>query len=136
MVLKEYAYTAQSGPGYNGVVYRPLIEVKVSNKTGEMSLLALIDSGTDSTLVNAEIAKTLYIEPNTCQKVKVGGVGENIGFLCNVTLSIDDFSESMEIPVIFVENLPFDALLGQRHFFERFQINFEKDKNRFFLGLV
>jgi hypothetical protein len=134
---KKYDYTAQLGPG-NNIAYRPLVEIRVSTASNvkPLSVMAMIDSGTDSTVFNAEIAYALGIDPKKCQKVKVGGIGSAEGFICTITMSIPDFNTAMQIPVIFVENPPFDGLLGQKHFFERFKIRFEKDKNSFFLALV
>lgn len=134
---KEYDYTGQLGFG-NSIIYRPLIEVNVSSGIGArgLSVLALIDSGTDGTLFNVEMAKALGIDISKCKRVKVGGIGEREGFICNVKLTVPDFRLSMDIEVIFVDQLPFDGLLGQRHFFEKFRIKFEKDRNKFYLALV
>lgn len=122
----------------NSITYRPLIEINVSSGTGTkgLSVLALIDSGTDGTLFNLEMAKVLGIDISKCKKVKVGGIGEREGFICDVKLTVPDFQVSIDIEVIFVDQLPFDGLLGQRHFFEKFRIKFEKDRNKFYLALV
>ena len=58
------------------------------------------------------------------------------GFICDITLIISDFKISINMPAAFLENPLFDALLGQRYFFERFNVKFEKNKNKFHLSLV
>ena len=134
---KKYDYTGQLGLG-NSITYRPLIEVNVSSGVGAkgVSILALIDSGTDGTLFNLEMAKALGIDISRCKRVKVGGIGERDGFISEIKLTVPDFRVSMDMEVIFVDQLPFDGLLGQRHFFEKFRIKFEKDRNKFYLALV
>ena len=137
MKWKKYTYTAQWGRG-GTIAYRPLIEIQVSNGTGTdaISILALIDSGTDGTVFNADIARSLGIDPNGCQKVRLGGIGMSEGFMCDIRMALTDLDFEITLPVIFIEKPPFDALLGQRHFFQNFKVKFEKDKNTFQLAKV
>ena len=135
MKWKAYDYTAEWGND-GSVVYRPLIQVDVSYKGKSTSIMALVDSGTDSALFNADIAKLLEIDLGLCPKAKIGGVGEKIGFRCDVNLTVRDFKVTMDLPVVFTDELPFGGLLGQRNFFARFHIKFEKNKNEFLLALT
>lgn len=132
-----FDYTVQVGPG-NNWIYRPLIDVEVSTKTsGEVvRIKGMVDSGTDSTVIHSQWAKALGIDRAQSQRVRLGGIGQAEGFLSNVRLTVPDMNTRMEIPVIFVDVLPSDALLGQKHFFQRFKIRFEKDKNKFYVALV
>ena len=133
---KEYNYTVQVGPG-NSWIYRPVLEVKISQKGAVyVPVLAMIDSGTDSTVIDASVAEKLGIDPRQCQKVKLGGIGSAEGFLSNVELTLSDMDIRMDIPVVFARNLPMEGLLGQRHFFQRFKIRFEKDVNKFYVAAV
>ena len=134
---KKYEYTGQLGPG-NILVFRPIIAVDIANISGneQIRTLALIDSGTDGTIFNADIARAIGVDLSKCQKVKLGGIGATDGHVSNIRLVIPDFDVAMDIPVVFVENLPFDGLLGQRHFFQRFNVKFEKDLNLFHLAVV
>ena len=134
---KEYDYTVQVGPG-NSWVYRPIVEIKISQKNSsrEVPVLAMIDSGTDGTVLDANIAEVLGIDPAKCRKVKLGGIGSVEGFLSIVHLSLPDLKATMDIPIVFAHNLPMEGLLGQRHFFQRFKIRFEKDKNKFYLAAM
>ncbi len=82
--------------------------------------------------MNADIAEALGIEKDSCQKVKLGGIGERIGFRCEIDIYVPDFNVTMkDVPVIFLENVEFDGLLGQSHFFERFNVRFEKSTGFF-----
>lgn len=133
MEWKEYRYTV-SGKSVDNLVARPLVPIQLANKTGSFPLLAMVDSGTDSSVFNAEIAEALHISANTCASVKLGGIGDQIGFRCEVTLTVPDFDFSIEVPVIFAKGVHFDALLGQTHFFQHFLVRFEKHQDRFYLA--
>ena len=119
-------------------MYRPLIEVDVSlpGNGNRVRVLAMIDSGTDGTVFDSAVAQSLGINPARCQKVKLGGIGSVEGFLSNIQLSVPELKTTMNIPVVFAEGLPINGLLGQRHFFQRFRIRFEKDHGKFFLAIV
>lgn len=135
LIWRAYEYKAQIGPG-NSLVYRPLVEVEVFSKTSRKRrpILALIDSGTDSSVLHADIARGLEINLAKCQRVRLGGIGSLDGYLSNIQLVVPDIEIAIDIPVIFAEGLPFDGLLGQRHFFQRVRVRFEKDRNKFFLA--
>lgn len=132
---KGYDYTVQIGPG-NSWVHRPLINIEISAGTGSVNvpLKGMIDSGTDGTLIDASVAEKLRIDSTKCKKVRLGGIGSAEGFLSGIELIVPDFDMRMDIPVVFAHKLPMEALLGQRHFFQRFKIRFEKDKNKFYLA--
>lgn len=134
---KEYDYKVQVGPG-NSWLYRPLLEIEVSSKSNSarLPLLAMIDSGTDSTVLHIDLAHRLRIDLSSCQKVKLGGIGTTFGYISTIQLIVPSINVSMDIPAMFAENLPLQGLLGQRHFFQRFKIRFEKDKNKFYLAAV
>ena len=81
------------------------------------------------------MASSAYASKTKCERGKIGGIGSLEGFRANVGILIPDFHAKLEIPVFFAENLPLDGLLGQKHFFQRFKIRFEKDIGKFFLAL-
>jgi hypothetical protein len=132
----EYDYTTQLGPAAS-MVSRPLIEVVISCRTSsaKIRMLALIDSGTDGTILHADIARSLGINPAECQRATLGGIGTtDNAFITNVKIAVPDFDITMEGPVIFAEGIHIDVLLGQRDFFQRFDIRFEKNIGKFFLA--
>lgn len=133
MDWKKYDYTV-TGKTPDLLSPRPLIEVCFENKTGRFPVLAMLDSGTDSTVANAEIAEALHISPNTCRPAKLGGIGgEKQGFVCEIDIHIPDFDLTMHVPVIFIKDPAFDVLLGQLHFFKNFKIRFEKAHDVFYV---
>lgn len=132
---KEYEYTTQMGP--QGVLsQRPLISTEISWRGNEekITVLSMIDSGTDSTVLHSDIARTLKIDLSRCQRVKLGGIGSAEGHRCNVFINVPGLDTVMDVPVIFLDNLPTDGLLGQAHFFQRFKVRFEKAKGKFYLA--
>jgi hypothetical protein len=118
---------------------RPLIDVIISCRTSsaKIKLSAMIDSGTDGTILHADIARSLGINPADCERATLGGIGTtDNAFITNVKIAIPDFDIAMEGPVIFAEAIHIDVLLGQRDFFQRFDIRFEKSIGKFFLALA
>lgn len=134
MQWQGYDYKAQWSAKF-GVVHRPLLQVKLSNGTKAFWPLSLIDSGSDGVLINSEIAEPLGINLSPCKEVQVGGVGSAKGKECDVTFEIPELNIKCDISVIFIENLPFNVLLGQRDFFSRVNVRFEKNRNKFYLKL-
>src|SRR3989338_546220 len=134
---KEYDYKIQIGPG-NTWLYRPLLEIEISSRTSQKrrSVLAMIDSGTDSSVFHADIARDLQIDLTRCPRVRLGGIGSLDGYLSNVQLLVPDMKIAMDIPVMFAENLTLQGLLGQKHFFQRFKVRFERAINKFYFSAV
>lgn len=102
----------------------------------KVPIMAMIDSGTDGTVLHADIAEALKIDGSAFPQTELGGIGTSKGFVTTVKIVAPDFNMTMEVPVIFAKPLPLDGLLGQRHFFSRFKIRFEKDKNKFYMAPV
>lgn len=136
MKWKEYKYTGQFSQLKGGVIYRPMIDLKLILGTNVYSCFALIDSGTDSTLINAEFAEMLGIDESKCKRIKVSGV-ESLnatGFGANIKFKIEGFEEEFTTEVVFVKNMVTAGLLGQKDIFENFKIRFEKRNNKFYLA--
>lgn len=126
--------------GYTGqwqatrVAHRPIISVEISNGAYSFEGLALIDTGTDYTLANSEIAEVLNIQLDKDNPVQIAGVGRAPGYLVkDVKLHFPQLAEDMVVDVIFVEDLGFNMLLGQSDFFEKFDVSFEKRSRKFFI---
>lgn len=134
---KEYDYKIQAGPGMSWV-HRPLIGIEVwaIGKSERVPTLAMIDSGTDGTVLHADIAEALGIDGSRCKKGVLGGIGSLEGFYIEVKIVVPDFKVTYKTPVFFGKNLPMDGLLGQATFFPKFKIRFEKDRNKFFMAAV
>lgn len=116
-----------------GKVSRPMYQVKFSNTSHECWYLALIDSGSDRIMINSDFAEILGINLGLCKEVEVGGIGAAKGRICDVSLEIEEFNIKENVTAIFVDKLPFSALLGQNDFFSWFNVRFEKAKGKFHL---
>lgn len=140
-----YSYTSQSLFLEGGTIDspRPFLDVKFIAPATTIDLVGLIDSGTDATLIDSEIAKELFISSNTCRKVylrgvgqRLGGVPDSIGFAYTLQAKFGGFDEVFNVPVIFADKLPYPVLLGQKGFFEYFDVKFRKRKDIFELTKI
>ncbi|OGC85274.1 hypothetical protein A3F55_00720 [Candidatus Adlerbacteria bacterium RIFCSPHIGHO2_12_FULL_53_18] len=140
MAWKEYDYTSRFHRISKTTFYRPLVDIEVSAESGAETVSALIDSGTEVTVMSSEIATLLGISPKGKKSGTVSGFGDKQGFIAQVGIVVPEFpKEVLTTNVIFVDGIssdfPFDILLGQEDFFRRFLIRFEKHRNKFFLSL-
>lgn len=133
MDWKEYKYYAQLAG--NDIVYRPIVGVELFDGKTWYAQHAMLDSGCDKTMLDADFAKLLGIDPTNCRKIKIGGiVGETVeAFEAKVTLKIEGFDEPFDLLARFVPNMKISALLGHNDFFDKFKVKFEKKHKKFYL---
>jgi hypothetical protein len=111
----------------------PIVDIELIYKEKTIKIQGLVDSGCQTTNIKASIARDLGIEfdkPNW----SIGGMGGNgqPGWkIDGCRMKLKDHGNDFNASVIFTENMPFPAILGQDNFFENFNIKFEK-KNRCF----
>ncbi len=125
--------------GKEGVVCRPMLEIELHN--GDFSLppiLAMIDSGCTTSMINASYAKDLGIIIESGTHLLVGGIGNghSTGYVHTLSMMVKDSEYLFEAPFNFVIDLPVDILLGQNNFFEHYNILFEKNLDIFKLEQV
>lgn len=139
MEPQSYGYTAQTKVGSVGYTYRPLINVEVGGEIKSRTFKALVDSGTEITVMDLSIAVLLGISSEGKPEGQLFGLEEwKKGFLAPVTLKFDKFEEFFTFSVLFVEDLHrnFEIILGQHDFFMNFDVTFQKSKNLFYLQRV
>lgn len=139
MEPRSYGYTAQSRLGSVAYTYRPLVDVEVGSNTKSRFFKALVDSGTEITVMDQSIAMLLGVSAEGREKGQLSGLEEwKDGFIAPVTLKVDKFDETFTFSVLFIEDLHrnFDILLGQQDFFRNFDVTFRKSKNLFYLQRV
>lgn len=120
--------------GNSPIIYRPSIEIELINGRNKTKQMAIVDSGTDISLMDFGVAKVLNVDFKSCEKRKVGGItGSSVGYRTDVEIIVERFTARLKIPVIFVEELNTGILLGQIGFFEHFVITFDKKKSIFTL---
>jgi len=132
----EYPYT----PIWNGysVILKPLLEITILHGNDSLLHTALLDSGSDVTLMSADIAKTLGIDLSQCEHKFISGIdGEPMeGFMTDVDINVQPFAGTLQLPILFVPGLDHSSLLGQYGFFEHFRVRFDKDRDIFALMKV
>ena len=135
MEWRKYPYTGQFHKvGSANFTYRPMLDVEVSGDKESMRLEGLVDSGTDITMMDAEIAKALGIDSASAKKGTASGVGgEKPGFLGKVRIKVPGFKKGMTTTVLFIEGLSFPVILGQDDFFRNFLVRFDRRKQVFHL---
>jgi hypothetical protein len=118
-------------------IKRPLVEVTLVGPLGRIPVLALIDSGADSTLIRADYARALGISLDPRNTKDFLGIGpERMPcFLAPITFQVRYFEVPFTITAGFIDSRSVDVLLGQADFFEHFRIKFEKDRDVFELSL-
>ena len=138
MESRSYGYTAQTRLGKINFTYRPLIDVEVGGSEKRRTFKALIDSGSDITVMDRVIADLLEINEKGHDSGELSTLGKTTnGFLAPVSLQFDGFSNVFNFTVLFVENLSqnFDIILGQQDFFHNFEVIFKKSENIFYLSV-
>ena len=132
---KEFSYSYQWDAQGATVGYRPMITIVLSNGANSIRVNGLIDSGCDSTMIESAIADELAISGGaSMQKIAVGGIAgsRKDAFKSDVTVKVAEFDRFL-VSATFVPELPFACLLGQRGFFDSFDVRFEKSKQKFYI---
>ncbi len=113
MKFKYSKFPAQSSEAFPEIkeVWRPVIPIKIINKTKEYGYLALVDSGADFCIFHGEIGELLGIPVNKGRTSPLFGVTSGEGFV--------GFSYDLKYPL---------GILGQKGFFEFFQVMFDFKK--------
>ncbi len=110
-------------------VERPFIPIKILGPKSIWEGYALLDSGADRCLFNAEIADDIGVDLSKCQIQNFGGIeGGNIrAKLQKIKLQVVGIEEKIEVNAGFVNSNAVSAILGQEGFFDNLRIKFEKD---------
>jgi hypothetical protein len=113
-------------------VYRPMVMIEILGVEQSRKFEALVDSGTEITVMDRQIADLLGIQEAAGRKAKVGGIGgiELEGFIHNISFKVEGFGDIFTFGVFFL-NKPsdnFEIVLGQNDFFRNFKITFERGK--------
>lgn len=113
-----------------------LVTLKSDGK--ELTVEAMVDSGCTVTHANSAIAEALGIDLRTCVETETVGISgeKEIGWMTEVTFSFPGLGEDYRGPVLFTENIPVSILLGQRNFFDKFDVHFQKRRHLFTLTRV
>lgn len=133
--MPTYNYTLLRNPQEpHRPVLRPYIGVRLIHGDKHKDLVALIDSGADLSLAHADIGRLVGIDIQAGRPWSYSGaVDSQIGraYIHRLHLIIIDFS-SLDIDVAFSDQVaPGTFLLGQRDFFENYEIVFDLSSRSF-----
>jgi len=110
---------------------RPIIPIRLTYKNNSLNISALIDSGADFCLFNAEIGRRLGIQIGSGKLHKFFGIeGSPIDtYFHSVKLQVIGIDHFIITPAAFTESRGVVAVLGQVGFFDNFRVKFERDRN-------
>jgi hypothetical protein len=114
--------------------HRPYLIVRLVNGDKHKDVISLIDSGADVCLFPSDVGRMLGIKIEAGPELAFQGVSgvSEVAYLHRVDLVVRGLS-SITLDVGFTNSLAVGTgLLGQRGFFEQFQINFQLNQ-RFLL---
>ena len=111
-------------------VIRPVIPIELRSGGKRLRYEALIDSGADECILDAQLAQILGINYRRGIKRMVGGItgAEQVYYACPVVIGAVEWS--FETLVGFMPNMPDFGygVLGQKGFFENFVVKFDYTK--------
>ena len=109
---------------------RPYIPVSLKHGEKSLPILALLDSGADYCMFDAELTSILGLDLIKMEKTKMTGVGgEAECFVTRLPVCIED--TCITVPVLFSSDFSpngFGGVIGQIGFFDRFIISFDRAK--------
>lgn len=130
MNWKEYGYVGEwSSQG--AVIYRPVVTIYLRYGDVCIPTTALVDSGSQGTVIHSDLARLLGIDPSQCRRANLtGSAGSADGFTCEVQYEVDGFpDETISTNAVFIDALPVSCLIGQYDFFDKFLVLFDKRNN-------
>lgn len=138
MAWRSYDYTPRVAvTGSVAFWYRPLLDIDVSHGRQTRRVKALVDSGTELTIMDAELAGVLGIESAGRQTAIIRAFASaKEAFLAPVSVAVPGFNEILRTTILVAPDSEFDVILGQDDFFRRFLVKFEKSKNKFYLDVA
>src|SRR5712692_5766616 len=112
----------------NIVIAKPMIGIRLSRGNKGINLLALIDSGADSSLFHKSVADALGIDYKQGPSRDFSGISGRqakiTAYFHEVHLTVLGLS-SIDLAVGFTESDGVAALLGQSGFFDEFDVTFQ-----------
>lgn len=109
----------------------PILPIRLSCNRKKQDVWALIDSGADISVFNYSIAHILDIDVEKGRLLDLRGLvgGDVTSYVHQVNVTVQGLA-SIDIPVAFtMSDTPDMAILGQKGFFDNFQIRFQRYKN-------
>lgn len=112
-------------------ILKPIIPVGVVANGKELNYAALIDSGADFCIFDADIGEYLGLDVESGEYIEFGGVqgdGSAKAFLHHVTLNVGGFIYKTKIGFSYDIARHGFGILGQKGFFDAFAVKFDLKK--------
>jgi hypothetical protein len=113
---------------------RPMVPVTLSNGDVSFEILALLDSGADSTAIPQEMAEVLGLDLSGKKDKShgIGGTVDSINSRVNVAIQKghEHYSMTIDVKVLLKDGLQLPPLLGRSGFFDEFEITFNEHKKK------
>lgn len=116
---------------FGASILKPIIPLKIIIRGEELKYAALIDSGADFCIFDAEIGEYLGLDIRNGPREEFGGIQEKGGaeaFLHEVTLNIGGWDCKTIIGFSYDIAKHGFGVLGQKGFFEHFIVKFDLSK--------
>lgn len=113
-------------------IYRPLIPIKIKGSKSSFDTLAILDSGSDTTIIPKEIAEVIGIDcknENSISGISGAPLKAKEGKI-NVEFGKAREIYNFDIPVLVPEKENLAVIIGRMGFFEQFKIIFDESKKR------
>jgi hypothetical protein len=130
----KFKYTQSLATDSKGhFLSRPLLEVELLGPERNVTVLGLLDSGADMSLMNVRYAHVLGIALDNLPTKDFVGINDARvpTYFTEVPIKVKHFGDILYLPVAFADSPSVDVLLGQEEFFDAFRIRFEKDHDVF-----
>ena len=117
-----------------GTVYRPVIDLLFSEKTGRNLYSFIVDSGADISLAPRQLAERMGLDWDKGSKITLSGISPKPectleGRIHTVSALVPDLAFELALPVCFANgNAP--LLIGREGFFDEFDITLDKTRRR------
>ena len=115
-----------------GHTFYPLVRIFLRQDMNMAHVLSLVDSGSADCVFPASLGELLHIDIPSGQPYQFHGFDNRLvpGFVHEVVLQVAGFTHWVPVDAVFLEceGMP---ILGQRGFFDNYQVVFEKWARRF-----
>jgi hypothetical protein len=117
-----------------GTVYRPIVDLLLSEKTGYNVYSFIVDSGADISLAPRQLAERMGIDWIKGSRVTLTGISPKPecsleGRIHKVSAFVPETEFELSLPMCFADgNAPY--LVGREGFFDEFNITLDKQKRR------
>lgn len=116
---------------FGGSILKPIIPIEIAAGKKSSRYAALIDSGADFCILDAEIGEVLGLDVRSGHLEEFGGIQEAIpaeAFLHDVMLSIGGWSYKTTVGFSYDISTRGYGILGQKGFFDLFVVTFDLPK--------